>query len=310
MCNDNNGSAPKAHEFFRQKSQILRQNSGVSMPPVEAAADGAATRSASLTKSSKVASRPWSALQCGTRPLSAQKKLRRPVSAPRLHSGADDASEQALARFQDAWVARRGADTQKQKKPRDPFKDFLSDDPRIEQLKLERTVEDSHIRACKHDLHHKAILGKLDAVESNGYDFLGCTSSHQNSKKALPPVKGLHELQQHMIQSHKDLCASNPEAISSFITEAKVEKRRQRQKENLENRKRENFKQLKTQSSLNLKEFKTLLKAVQNPKPRSDLWDTSPAGHFRSRFRSHHDLCMLETLDVAQAVRIFEDRNR
>lgn len=305
MCNGPS-RAPKAHEFLRQKSQILRSNSDVDIKPsVSAGAAGAQASSASK-------SRPFSALQPGTRPLSAQKSIRRPISAPRLLNG-QDACEQKLARFQDAWVARRGVSAQKRKKPKDPFKDFLSDDPRIAQLIVERTMEDNHIRSCKNDLHHKALLGKLDAGVPGAEHYLNLLHSGHHSKehleRALPPVEGLHKLQQHMIQSHKELCESNPEAMGSFIDKTE-ERRRRRKKENQEHR-RETFKNLQTQSTVNLNQLKSMLDEVQNPKAKTlELWNTSGAAGFRNRFQKHHDHYMLENLDVAQAVRIYQERHQ
>jgi hypothetical protein len=156
----------------------------------------------------------------------------------------DAANDEKLARFQDAWVSRRGVSAQKKKKPRDPFKDFLSDDPRMSQLLVERTIEDSHIRSCKSDLHHKAVLGKLDCLHGGNVEHhlsaphLG---QHAKSERTVAPVQGLHELQQHMMQSHKELCESNPDAMGSFI--AQVEERRMRRsKESRESKKREDAK--------------------------------------------------------------------
>jgi len=313
MCNGS--SEPKAHAFLRQKSQILRQDSNTSVSAVDT--DAGRTRSESKCTGSAVkverasvdmAGRPWSAFQKGTRPLSAQKSVRRPVSAPRLLNG-DAEYDQKLSRFQDAWVARRGLSAPKRKKPRDPFKDFLSDDPRMAQVMVERTMEDAHVRSCKSDLHHKAVLGKLDRHAemelSSNFPHLSHSSK---SERALPPVQGLHQLQQDMMQSHKNLCESNPEAISSFIAKVK-EQKRQKRKENQENKRQENFQKSKTKSSGSLSELKTMLKAVQNPKQKTlELWNTDGAVGFRNRYRKHHDQCMLEKLDIAQAVQMYKDR--
>jgi len=305
MCNGS--STPKAHAFFKQKSQILRQNSDVSVPSVDTVADSTTVK----PNSGSMAGRPWSALQQGTRPLSAQKNMRRPISAPRLQS-ANAAANEKLARFQEAWVARHGASVQKKKKPRDPFKDFLADDPRMSQLIVERTLEDSHLRSCKFDLHHKAVLGKLDAASSGLENHSSLPQLGQGvlakSERVLAPVQGLHELQQHMMQSHRGLCESNPEAMGSFI--AKVEERKQRRsKENRENKKRDDLK--RTQSSGTLNEFKTMLHAVQNPKAKTlELWNTSQAVGFRNRFRKVHDQHILEKLDVAQAVQIYREGHK
>merc|ERR1719265_2846572 len=98
--------------------------------------------------------------------------------------------------------------------------------------------------------------------------------------------------------------------MGSFIDKVE-EKRRQRQRENAECKKRENFKKLVSQgsslSSVNLNEFKTMLKAVQHPKSKElELWKTDGALGFKNRYRKHHDQYMLENLDVAQAVRIYQ----
>merc|ERR1712224_445478 len=86
----------------------------------------------------------------------------------------------------------------------------------------------------------------------------------KETEKVPHPVRGLHELQEHMMQSHKHLMQSNPEAMDSFINKVE-ERRRQRQKEKSENKKREMAKK-KSDSSVNLSEFKEMLKAVQSPK--------------------------------------------
>lgn len=281
----------------------MRQNSDVSVTAENSFADGTTMRNASC----RVKSRPHSALQENTRPLSAMKKPRRPVSAPRALFGVDAAYDEKLARFQDAWVDRREASAQRRKKRPDPFKDFLEDDPRIAQLVVERTLEDRHIRSCKHELHHKAILGKLDAKDSTNDGYLHFPEVHPHSKVVECPATGLHKLQQDMMQSHKDLCQSNPEAMGSFIDHVK-ERKRQQKKDHQENKKRDNFKKIKSQSSTNLKDFKKMLNAVQHPK-KLELWNTAGVDHFRNRYRKHHDQCMLETDAVAEAVRMYQDKN-
>lgn len=302
MCKGSSG--PKAHEFFKQKSQILRSNSHTSLPSTDSRADDAVLRGAS----GAMAARPWSALQQGTRPLSAQRNMKRPISAPRLLNR-DAANDEMLARFQDAWVTRRGVAVQKRKKPRDPFKDFLSDDPKMSQLLIEQTTEDAHIRSSKDALHHKAILGKLDAAVCSSEDHSTYHAGHHSKAEIyVPPVKKLHELQKHLVQSRKNLCEANPEAIGSFIENIE-QKRRQRLKENHE--KHDDLRKLKTQSSGNLSELKTMLKAVQHPKAKTlELWNTSQAGHFRNNYKKHHEQYMLETLDVAQAVQIYKEKNQ
>eukprot|EP00746_Dinoflagellata_sp_MGD_P125823 gnl/MRDRNA2_/MRDRNA2_60692_c0_seq1.p1 gnl/MRDRNA2_/MRDRNA2_60692_c0~~gnl/MRDRNA2_/MRDRNA2_60692_c0_seq1.p1 ORF type:complete len:303 (+),score=61.87 gnl/MRDRNA2_/MRDRNA2_60692_c0_seq1:82-990(+) len=298
MCKGS--SAPNARDFFKQKSQILRSNSHMSLDATETPADDAALGCVS----GAVAARPWSALQQGTRPLSAQRNSKRPISAPRLRSR-DTVNDEMLARFQDVWVNRRGAAVQKRKKPRDPFKDFLLDDPKMSQLIVEQTMEDAHIRSSKDALHHKAILGKLDAAACGTEDHLNFHSGqHSKSLGELPPAKKLHELQQHLIQSRTNLCEANPEAIGSFIHNIE-QKRRQR----LKDEKHHDLKKLKTQSSGNLNELKTMLKEVQRPKAKAlELWNTSQATHFRTKYQKHHDQYTRESLDVAQAVRIYKDR--
>jgi hypothetical protein len=221
----------------------------------------------------------------------------------------DAAYDQKLARFQDAWVSRCSAPTEKRKKPRDPFKDFLSDDPEMEQLKVERTTEESHIRSCKNDLHHKAILGKLDAEARDAQHRLnlprmGSTPHTSNTKIALPPVQGLHKLQHEMIQSLKVVCESNQEAMGSFI-EKHEEKRRQKQKEN-----QEQHRHGSTLEGLN--DFKNMLNAVEqrnSPKSESlDLWKDGGATPFRNRYRKLHDQYKLEKIDIAQAVQTYQSR--
>jgi len=257
-----------------------------------------------------MAGRPWSAFQNGTRPLSAQKSVRRPVSAPRLLNG-DAEYDQKLSRFQDAWVARRKLSTPKRKKPRDPFKDFLSDDPQMAQVLVERKMEDAHLRSCKSDLHHKAVLGKLDRIAEMETALRSPPISNASkSERPLPllPVQSLHKLQQDMMQSHKHLCESNPEAMCSFIDKVE-ERRRRKRKENQENKRHENFQKSKSQSSVNLNELKNMLNAVQNPKQKTlELWNTSGAVGFRNRYRKHHDQYMLEKLDIAQAVQMYKNK--
>jgi len=305
MCNGSPAAAPKAHEFFRQKSNILRQNSNVSVAS-DSSMGQRKPKGATLERTSVgTASRPWSAVQTATRPLSAQKSIRRPISAPRLIHGGS-AYDQQLSRFQDTWVDRREHAAPKRKKPRDPFKDFLADDPRMAQLMVERTIEDAHIRSCKSDLHHKMILGKLDAGPTSLEHDLHLNVPHvgnvSKSESALPPVAGLHKLQQSMIQSHKNLCESTPEAISSFIDNEK----RRKQKEKQEKNKHDTSKKFERKASL--KEFKTMLKAAQNPRHKTlELWNTAGAVGFRNRYRKHHEQCLLETLDVAQAVQMYKD---
>lgn len=151
-------------------------------------------------------------------------------------------------------------------------------------------------------LHHKAVLGKLDAdAVKLGHPLKPPRLVSTPTKTALPPVKGLHKLQHAMIQSLQDVCAKNQEAMGSFIEKQK-EKRQQQQKENQDCNGHNS-----TSGSLN--ELKNMLNAVDCPEtPKSkplDFWQDGGATPLRKRYRKHHDQYMLEKNDVAQAVQSY-----
>lgn len=244
---------------------------------------------------SATASRPMSAPQKRTRPLSAKRPPLRPTSAPSRRKKED--------------IATLNKDSvEKNKRPRDPFKDFLSHDPVTEQLKMERVTEEGYMRECKYDLHHRAILGKLDVeavkAKSGAKLNLPRLGNALHTKMGLPPVKpdtgikGLQDLQRDMIQSLKETCENNQEAVGSFI-EQREEERRQNQKDDREQM---------TPGSLN--QFKNIFNAVERPETpkKKFVFADGGATPLRNRFRKHHDQYMLEKQDVAQAMQVYQSR--
>jgi len=269
MC----AGTPTANQLFIQRPQIQRQDSAV-------------------------ASRPWSApaLQKRLRPLSAKKPPQRPTSAPQRRRKEVTACDAGASRTLDKTLS-----VEKIKRSRDPFKEFLSYDPVMEQLQMDRMTEESYIRDCKYDLQHKAILGKLDAaaVEQSNVEL---RLPRRNAKIGLPPVKpngikGLQKLQRDMVQSLKEVCENNQEAMGSFI-EQQEEKRRQKQEQmNLDS----------TSGSLNELKNMLVLQRPETPKSKFVFADGG-ATPLRKRYLKHHDQYMLEQQDIEQAMQVYQSR--